>query len=128
MELLGPNLEDLFQFCGGKFSLKTTLMIALQILDRLELIHNAGFIYRDIKPENFLTGIPSGPNSNMIYIVDFGLTITYLNANGEHYQFCDAKVMTGTARSVQLFILYVGHDFWKKQVHVCQLSYGQKSK
>ena len=71
MEVLGPNLADLLQFCGGKFSLKTTLILALQILDRLETLHNVCghvyrfstsasisssfiFFFRDIKPENFL--------------------------------------------------------------------------
>jgi serine/threonine protein kinase len=53
---------------------------------------------RDIKPENFLTGLSSGPNFNMIYLVDFGLATSYLDSRGDHYQFSDAKVMTGTAR------------------------------
>jgi len=75
LDLLGPSLEDLFQYCGKKFSLKTTLMIADQIITRLEDMHNKNFIHRDMKPDNFLVG--KGNKQDMINMIDFGLAKRY---------------------------------------------------
>ena len=33
MDLLGPSLKDLFNFCSSKLSLKTVLMLADQMVD-----------------------------------------------------------------------------------------------
>ena len=55
-ELLGADLEVLFNFCDCSLSLNTTMIIGLQILGLVEYLHSKYFIHRDIKPENFVVG------------------------------------------------------------------------
>ena len=96
IDLLGPSLEDLFNFCERKFSLKTTAIIAEQMISRVEYVHSKNYIHRDIKPDNFLIGL--GKKQNTIYIIDFGLAKKYRDAKGVHIPFKDGKSLTGTAR------------------------------
>ena len=106
MELLGPSLEDLFNYCARKFSLKTTIMITdqmvsvyrtIQQISRIEYVHSQGFIHRDAKPDNFLIGI--GPKASTIYIIDFGLAKRYKDTKtGQHIPYKNNKNLTGTAR------------------------------
>lgn len=101
IDLLGPSLEDLFNYCNRRFSLKTVLMLADQLIRRLEFMHDRHLIHRDVKPDNFLMGV--GKKSNTVYIIDFGLAKKYKDSrNNTHLEYRENKQLTGTARYASL--------------------------
>eukprot|EP00930_Biecheleria_cincta_P101078 TRINITY_DN9270_c0_g1_i1.p1 TRINITY_DN9270_c0_g1~~TRINITY_DN9270_c0_g1_i1.p1 ORF type:complete len:373 (+),score=40.36 TRINITY_DN9270_c0_g1_i1:74-1192(+) len=97
IDLLGPSLEDLFHFCNRKFSLKTTLILADQMLTRVEYIHARNILHRDLKPANFAIGL--GKKVNRIHIIDFGLSKHFTCAESQqHTTHKEYQGLIGTAR------------------------------
>jgi len=70
-KLLGPSLKNLFNYCSQKFSLKTVLLLADQLIPHFKYIHSKGYIHRDVKPDNLLMGVST--QGNTVYTTDISL-------------------------------------------------------
>ena len=81
VEKLGKDLFDKREETRkDKFSLKTTVKVALQVLKILNHVHSCGIVHNDIKSENLMTGLF---DQNTIYLIDFGYSTFYVK-DGEH--------------------------------------------
>ncbi|KAH0833283.1 kinase-like domain-containing protein [Lanmaoa asiatica] len=103
IDLLGPNLEDLFDMCGRKFTIKTVCMAAKQMVSGLGISTDKSLIYRDIKPDNFLVGVPGTKTANIIHIIDFGMAKHYRDPKTKvHIPYRERKSLSGTARYMSI--------------------------
>ena len=73
----------------------TVMMIADQMISRLEQCHNRGIIHRDIKPENIVIGPISDPDT--LFLIDFGLAKRFIK-NGRHIPPKQRVQIVGTLR------------------------------
>ncbi|KAK1252874.1 hypothetical protein MKX08_004061 [Trichoderma sp. CBMAI-0020] len=81
-DLLGASLWCLLGRCGHRFSLKTTLMLADQLICRLQMLHLKNVVHRDLKMENIVMGFGK-EHGKTAYILDFGLS-GYLRPQGDY--------------------------------------------
>jgi serine/threonine protein kinase len=129
IDLLGPSLEDMFDTCNRKFSVKTVCLAAKQMLCRVQSVHEKSLVYRDIKPDNFLVGrIPpyvdttENPSldkdvnsilkhhskehphpASQIYLIDFGMAKFYRDPKTlQHIPYKEKRSLSGTARYMSI--------------------------
>nr|XP_027202108.1 casein kinase I-like [Dermatophagoides pteronyssinus] len=72
IELLGKNLDEVFNICNRNFTLYTGLIIIDNVLTLLEHIHARFIVHRDIKPQNIMFGLSDV--FTKFYMIDFGLS------------------------------------------------------
>uniref|UniRef100_A0A2I3HB98 Protein kinase domain-containing protein n=1 Tax=Nomascus leucogenys TaxID=61853 RepID=A0A2I3HB98_NOMLE len=86
----------LTNFCSRTFTMKTVLILADQMINRIEHVHTKNFIHRALKPDNFLKGI--GRHCSKLFRIDFGLAKKYGdNGTRQHIPYREDKNLTGTA-------------------------------
>lgn len=94
LDLLGPAIDKILSYCGARFSLKTIILLATQMITRLEFVHSRGLINKDIKPNNMLMGL--GDKKDVLHMIDFGLAQAYVDKNGQHYPMSTGLEFVGT--------------------------------
>eukprot|EP00924_Labyrinthula_sp_SR-Ha-C_P002432 snap_masked-scaffold_16-processed-gene-4.28-mRNA-1 protein AED:0.29 eAED:0.35 QI:0/0/0/1/1/1/2/0/225 len=98
---LGTSLEGLFQKYERNFTDITVLLLAEQMIQRMEYLHKKSFLHRDIKPDNFMMGNPQNgiDEERKVYVIDFGLSRRYRHPKTkQHIKYREGKGLIGTPR------------------------------
>lgn len=78
MERLGPSLHDLhYSFCG-RMPVNAVMKIGIEILRRIEVLHNINVLHCDVKPANILSGVRG---DGAWHLTDFDLSCAVRDAD-----------------------------------------------
>lgn len=78
IDLLGASLDNLHKNSGkDSMELGSVCSIAMQVIERLSLMHARGVLHRDIQLGNCVIGLP--PHEKTIYMIDFGFSKQYID-------------------------------------------------
>ncbi|KAI6192497.1 Protein kinase domain-containing protein [Aphelenchoides fujianensis] len=80
MTLCGPDLMFLKRVKGkngnkrepDRFSAQTVVRIGVQALYQIKVLHEAGFVHRDVKPGNMVIGLV-GRDARTFFMIDYGM-------------------------------------------------------
>ena len=92
--LMGPNLNILHKLCEKKFNYYTVINIAIDLMKNIRIIHELGFIHRDLKPDNIVFGnlcFENADKRNQIGIIDFSNAKINIKSNGQ-FKYSNKKV------------------------------------
>lgn len=84
--LMGPNLHILHKLCNYYFDYYTIINIGIDLITNIKILHDLGYIHRDLKPDNLVHGNLSYENykrKNEIGIIDFSNSKIMLGADGK---------------------------------------------
>jgi serine/threonine protein kinase len=98
MDLLGNSLNSTITYYKA-FCLKTVLVLGIQIIKRIQSLHEKYLLHRDIKPSNFVFG--QSTDTNKLYLVDFGFAKRY-DFNGKHIEEKNIRNIIGSPNFVSL--------------------------
>lgn len=102
MDILGKSLTDKISYYKA-FSLKTVLILGIQIFKRIQSLHEKYLLHRDIKPSNFVFG--NGNETNKLFLIDFGFSKRY-DYNGKHIEETNIRNIIGSPNFVSLNVHY----------------------
>lgn len=93
------NLNTIFKSFKRKFSLKIVLIMADQMIARLEVLHKNGFIHQNLKPDVFTFF----SNVDQVVLFDFGMAERYIDsATHEHIEMHQENRIKGGMRYASL--------------------------
>ncbi|VAH30135.1 unnamed protein product [Triticum turgidum subsp. durum] len=99
MDILGPSLWDVWNSLGQAMSPHMAACIAVEAISILEKFHSKGFVHGDVKPENFLLGLPGSPEEKKLFLIDLGLASKWRDSSGQHVDYDQRPdIFRGTIR------------------------------